>query len=103
MRALGGERSLHKILLQQEQALDLIKISHNMVRAVNHFLADQTLNRWIDEDVLSGSWREDKRLFGRYWKLFTKADEDAYSGVAQNAYKDVRKIVLRRRRGEFKG
>ncbi len=95
-RALGVPRSLQKILIQQTQALDFIKLSHNAVRAVNHHLSKEILNRWIDRDVLVGKWTSDKRLFSQYVGLFTKNGEDSFSGVASKAYATVRPVILKR-------
>jgi hypothetical protein len=99
IRALGGKRTVHKVLVRQQQALDFIKLSHNAVRAVNHYLSNEVLNRWIDKDVLSGKWATDKRLFTRYWHLFAKRAEDPYSGSAQKAYAVVRPVILKRQQG----
>lgn len=99
IRALGGDRVIHKILIKQQQALDFIKLSHNAVRAVNHFLSNEVVNRWINEDVLSGKWAVDRKLFTRYWKLFAKHNEDSYSGSPQKAYALVKPVVLKRRQG----
>ncbi|MFO1393993.1 MAG: hypothetical protein U1F09_09565 [Steroidobacteraceae bacterium] len=99
MRALGEARAAHKILVGQQQALDLIKLSHNAVRAVNHYVSNEIVNRWIDNDVLSGQWAEDKALFTRYWRLFSKRNEDAYGGVPRKAYTQIRPIITKRRQG----
>lgn len=96
IRAIGGARTVQKILIKQEQALDFIKLSHNAVRAVNHYLSNEVLNRWIDKDVLSGKWVRDKDLFSRYWRIFSKAGEDSYLGSVQRAYALVRPKVLKR-------
>ena len=96
-RVLGGKRTVHKVLIKQQQALDFIKLSHNAVRAVNHYLSNEVLNRWIDKDVLSGKWTADKKLFTRYWALFSKQGEDSYLGSIQNSYGLVRPIILKRR------
>ena len=96
-RAIGGARTLQKVLVGQKQALDFIKLSHNAVRAVNRYLSDEVLNRWIDRDVLIGRWREDKRLFERFWSLFSVAGEDSYSGSPAKAYAVVKPIILKRK------
>lgn len=95
-RAIGAPRSLHKILIKQTQALDFIKLSHNAVRAVNHYLSKEILNRWIDRDVLVGKWASDKELFTQYVRLFVKSGEDSYGGVANRAYAVVRPVILKR-------
>jgi hypothetical protein len=99
IRALGGKRAVHKVLIKQQQALDFIKLSHNAVRAVNHYLGNEILNRWIDKSVLTGNWVTDKRLFTRYWNLFAKRGEDSYSGYINRAYSIVRPMILKRQRG----
>ena len=97
VRAMGGTRTLQKVLVKQQQALDFIKLSHNAVRAINRFLSEGTLDRWIDNDVVVGEWAQDKELFGRYLNLFGKRGEDAYSGSAAQAYAQVRPVILRRK------
>ena len=96
-RAIGAPRSLQKILVKQSQALDFIKLSHNAVRAVNHYLSKEILNRWIDRDVLVGRWATDRRLFSQYMHLFLKSGEDAYGGLSNAAYAAVRPVIIKRR------
>lgn len=103
MRALGEKRrGPHKILVKQQQALDFIKLAHNAVRAVNHFLSNEVLNRWIDRDVLSGNWKSDKQLFESFWRIFAKPGEDSYSASPRKAYSVVRPILLKRRNAAAK-
>lgn len=97
IRAIGGERKVHKILIAQDQAFDFIKISHNAVRALNHYLSREILNRWIDRDVLLGAWKQDKKIFCQYWSVFSKAGEDSYAGSVQGAYAQIRPVILARK------
>lgn len=96
-RAIGGSRTLQKVLINQTQALDFIKLSHNAVRAMNHYLGDEILNRWIQRDVLVGNWRQDKSLFSDYLALFVKQGEDEYDGIAQKSYSLVKHAVVQRK------
>lgn len=97
-RALGlNERSLSKVLVAQEGALELLKLSHNGVRAVNRFLFDSLVDRWIDRDVLRGDWAEDRALFGLAWRSFLVPGEDAFNGNMRAAYSPVRRVVAKRR------
>ena len=96
-RAIGGKRALQKLLIQQTEALDLIKFSHNAVRAVNRYLANQILTGWIDGDVLAGDWVSDRESFTRLWKLFAIPKEDEFAGSVRKAYAKVRQSVLKRR------
>ena len=96
-RAIGGTRTLQKVLIGQSQALDFIKLSHNAVRAVNRYLCNEVLNRWIDKDVLTGVWRDDKRLFVKLWNLFAVAGEDGYDGSLAKAYATVKPVILKRK------
>lgn len=96
-RALSdSKRTLQKVLMNQSSALDLIKLSHNAVRAVNRYLANAVVNRWIDRDVLAGEWLVDKPLFERYVHAFFVKSEDAYSSTPYRAYSTVRSAVVRR-------
>jgi hypothetical protein len=95
-RAIGAPRVLQKISIDQNQALDFIKLSHNAVRAVNHHLSKEILNRWIDKDILAGKWTSDKRLFTQYIKLFAKSGEDSFNGITKDAYEKVKPVIIKR-------
>lgn len=96
-RALGGQRRIAKVIVKRDQALDFIKLAHNAVRAVNHFLGNELLNRWIDKDVLVGEWSNDRKLFLPYWALFAKTGEDQFDGSPNKAYSKLRPLLRRRR------
>jgi hypothetical protein len=97
-RALGlNQRSLSKVLVAQEGALELLKLSHNGVRAVNRFLFDSLVDRWIDRDVLRGNWAEDRVPFGLAWRAFFVSGEDAFNGNLRTAYSPVRRVVAKRK------
>lgn len=96
-RSMGLEqRLLTKVLIEQGKALELLKISHNAVRAVNRFLLDSTVNRWIDKNVLTGLWPMDKGLFESVWKTFSIDGEDDFNGNARTAYTPIRRIIIKR-------
>lgn len=99
VRAIGGPRNLHKVLIGQSQALDFIKLSHNAVRAVNKYLSEEILDRWIEKDVLVGKWSDDKKAFTRYVELFTKRNETNFDGSLKTAYATVRPAIVKRRQG----
>lgn len=98
-RALKGPRTLQVVRITQAQALDFIKLAHNAVRAVNHYLCNEVLNRWIEKDELKGTWVQDKKLFTRYWKLFAVGGEDKYTGDPRVAYQSVQTIIKKRKQG----
>lgn len=96
-RALGIEqRQLSKVLVAQDGALELLKLSHNAVRAVNRFLLDSLVNRWIDRDLLSGTWTEDRGRFEMAWRSFSIGGEDGFNGNMRSAYAVVRRVVIKR-------
>jgi hypothetical protein len=96
-RALGLEqRTLSKVLVSRDGAFELIKLSHNAVRSVNRFLFDSLLNRWIDKDVLCGTWADDRSLFDRAWKSFSMTGEDEFNGNLRSAYAVVRQSIVKR-------
>ena len=97
VKAIGGPRSLQKVLIERNQALDFIKLSHNAVRAVNRYLSDEVLNRWIDKDVLLGTWTQDRKRFTSYVDLFVKTGEDSYGGSPQTIYAAVRPVIIKRK------
>jgi hypothetical protein len=97
-RALALEqRNLSKVLVSQEGALELLKLSHNAVRAVNRFLFDALVDRWIDRDVLQGDWVRDRDQFGLAWRAFHVSGEDAFGGNVLVAYAPVRRVVAKRK------
>lgn len=91
------QRTLSKVLVSQEGALELLKLSHNGVRAVNRFLFESLVDRWIDRDILRGDWAEDRELFVLAWRAFFVAGEDAFSGNVRTAYSPVRRVVAKRK------
>lgn len=98
-KALGAEqRSLQKLLVGKAEALELVKLSHNAVRALNRFLADSIVNRWVERDVLNGVWNSDKALFVSAIEAFWIKGEDSYNGIAWNAYKPFRRAIVARRK-----
>lgn len=92
-----GEHSPQKLLISKVQAFELLKLSHNAVRAFNRFLANSIVNRWIDHDVLSGEWAADKPAFVTLQQVFSLKGEDAYGGVPWKAYLPLRAAVRARK------
>ncbi|WP_175699610.1 hypothetical protein [Burkholderia ambifaria] len=98
-RALkSSERQLQKLLVGKTEAFELIKLSHNAVRAVNRFLVDSILNRWIDRDVLVGTWQADKKQFVALIEKFWVKGEDSFGSAPQTAYEPVKRVILMRKR-----
>jgi hypothetical protein len=96
-RALGLEqRKVSKVLVNQAGAFELLKLSHNAVRAVNRFLLDSLVNRWIDRDILSGTWADDRNVFGMAWRSFSMTGEDGFNGNVRSAYAVVRQSIVKR-------
>jgi hypothetical protein len=96
-RALGLEhRTLSKVLMNQAGAFELLKLAHNAVRAVNRFLLDSMVNRWIDRDILSGVWERDKTTFQAAWQSFLVVGEDGFNGNARSAYTAVKRSIVKR-------
>lgn len=94
----SGHRSLQRLLVGKVEAFELLKLSHNAVRAFNRFLANSILNRWVDQDQFSGTWKYDKAAFKRVIEAFWIRGEDSYGSIALNAYKPFRKAVRARQR-----
>lgn len=97
-RAINSPRTLQKLLIRQQQALDFIKLAHNAVRAVNRYLSDETINRWIQRDVLTGNWNKDRKPFLMFWSLFAITGEDSYSSIPSNAYTKIKPAIIKKRR-----
>lgn len=96
-RAMGlKQRHLSKVLMQQQGALELLKLSHNAIRAVNRCLLDSLVNRWIDRDILSGDWARDREAFEGVWQSFSLNGEDAFDGNVRSAYVAVRPAIRKR-------
>lgn len=97
-RALNSEyRSLQRLLVGKAEAFELLKLSHNAVRAFNRFLANSILNRWVDEDLFKGRWKEDKAAFTKVIEAFWIKGEDSYGAIAWKAYKPFQRAVQARR------
>jgi hypothetical protein len=96
-RALNlDHRRMSKILVNQNGAFELLKLSHNAVRSVNRFLLDSLVNRWIDRDVLTGAWADDRSRFAMVWRSFSMTGEDGFNGNMRSAYAVVRRSIVKR-------
>jgi hypothetical protein len=97
-KALGVEqRSLQKILVGKKEIFELLKLSHNAVRAFNRFLAESILNRWIDQDLLSGGWKTDKKIFSAVIREFWIKGNDTFGSLCLKAYRPFQKAALARK------
>lgn len=95
--ALGlDDRAPRKVLLQAEGALEVLKLAHNVVRALNRFLAQGIIERWIGSGVLTGSWTEDQDIFKRYMDLFCIPSESDFNGAAFKCYLPYRRAAKAR-------
>ena len=90
-------RKLQSISIDHIHALELIKISHNTVRATNKFIANSVLNRWIDKNTLIGNWTKDKVIFSKYFELFYKKEIGIESTSSENLYKSKIADILKKR------
>lgn len=88
------KRKLQKLLVGKSEAFELIKISHNAVRAVNRFIANGIVNRWIDQDLLTGIWKTDREIFTELIEAFWIRGEDNYKTIPFSAYRPFRKAIL---------
>ena len=79
-------RSPHKILMAREDVLEILKIAHNVVRAVNRYLADEIASRWVEKGILTGEWDADRAVFSSLFDTFRLEGQDAYSGNRYRAY-----------------
>jgi hypothetical protein len=99
-RALGSsERSLQKLIVRKTEAFELMKLSHNAVRALNRFLADSIVDRWVDREILTGSWKDDRELFTNVIEAFWIKGEDSHRSIAYNAYRPFQRAIAARKRG----
>jgi hypothetical protein len=87
-RALGLEpQGRYAVALQFSTVQVVAKACLSVVRAYNRFMFQRLLARWIDLDVLQGTWTDDKARFGRLYGLF-RSTEDAFGpAVAYHAYR----------------
>lgn len=90
-------RTPKKVLLDRAGVLEVLKIAHNVVRAVNRFLADGIANRWVDRNYLTGVWHDDKDRFTRLFSSFSRRGRDEYGGVAYKAYRPFQKSARAKR------
>lgn len=89
-------RKPQKVLMQKADVFEVLKIAHNVVRAINRFVANEVANRWVESGVLSGEWASDKELFTALFDTFVLKGQDAYSGNAYRAYRPFQKAALAR-------
>ncbi len=62
-------------------------VCHNVVRSYNRLLYRKTLEHWIGEKVLSGSWKEDRVRFAGVHTLFYSRRDAKGVAIAYNAYR----------------
>lgn len=77
------------LIISLPTALEFVKIAHNTVRAVNSFLFEELLFRWISSGSLTGRWRSDKKVFSPLVLAFVKDDENDFSSDPVAAYRRV--------------
>lgn len=88
--------STRKLRVSQSSVLDLVKVCHNAVRAVNRFLFTEILDRWIGQMYLTGVWNKDKKPFSALYASFVVTAEAKHGGNAAKAYKEVQAAIKSR-------
>jgi hypothetical protein len=68
----------------------------SLVRAYNNEVYNGILKRWLDRNLLKGSWIDDKSLFGSLFELFRSKQDAVSSSTAYNAYVSFRPRILAR-------
>ena len=86
-------RSPKKVLLDRAGVLEVLKIAHNVVRAINRYLAEGIANRWVDKNYLTGNWQDDKSQFTTLFSSFARRGKDEYGGIAYKAYRPFQKAA----------
>ncbi|MGY1459014.1 hypothetical protein ACW5F0_10245 [Luteimonas sp. A534] len=94
-------RSPRKILFRKSLVFEVLKVAHNVVRAVNRSIADQAVDRWVDFGVLDGTWSNDKARFTSLFALFRLSGEDGHSGIAYNSYRTYQRSIRARASSEM--
>lgn len=96
-----SSRSVHKVLLSKSQAFEVIKLSHNAVRAMNRFLVNSIANRWIDSDLISGDWKKDKPAFTALVGAFMIPAEAQHGANIYAAYRPFQRAAKLRHEALF--
>lgn len=95
--ALGlPKRIPSRVVLTIDQALTITKLSHNVTRAINRFVSDGIVSRWVDVGLMVGSWDADKVLFEPMVRFFEYSEEHGRATNSYRAYLPFRKAVLSR-------
>ncbi|WP_414540226.1 hypothetical protein [Stenotrophomonas forensis] len=93
-------RSPSKVVISLSQALEVVKLSHNVVRAINRFLSDGIASRWVDQSYITGDWAEDKKIFEPLVRFFVYSNGTAATNVYRLYQPFLRASALRERRAE---
>lgn len=62
-------------------------VCHNVVRAYNRLVYRKTIERWITEKVLRGSWAADRARFATLHGLFYSRRDAQGASISYNAYR----------------
>ena len=94
-------RAPKKIIFKKESVFDVLKVTHNVVRAVNRALANNSVDRWVDSGFLTGVWSVDKDRFSELFALFCLRGEDSHAGIAYNSYRTYQRSIRARSSSEM--
>ena len=92
--ALG--MSDHKNLLEKPLKLDYVSLQNSMaistgfVKTLNNFLFNELLSR-VDPSEWSGVYSQDKRIFMRYYKLFSDKKSSSPSAAPKHYYLELQR------------
>jgi len=85
-----------RVVITTDQALTITKLSHNVTRAINRFVSDGIVSRWVDNGLLVGDWDADKVLFTPVVRFFEYSEESAQATNVYRRYLPFRKAALSR-------
>lgn len=71
-------------------------ICTSLVRAYNSELFRTTIDKWVAEKVLTGSWADDRRIFTALVKQFVSQVDSVGPGTANSRYKALLPTIAKR-------
>ena len=97
-RALGVKPATETICLVFDLAHlhNAAKACSSVVRAYNEHIWRLTVNRWVDQALLTGQWQVDKHLFTPLFNTYRSELDKTAAKNASAAYASLRPTVIRR-------
>lgn len=93
---LGSDESVWTVSLDFKGLQDCILVCHSFVRGINRWLYRETVERWIGQALLQGSWAIDKERFSSLFSLFYSRNDASCANNAYQTWQKIRRVLVAR-------